>query len=109
MLMIAIVTKVKSGGHAANANFSSTPGVQIAMYSFSDVVYDSATQTATVGTGLLWDDVYAALEQYSVTVVGAKVTGIGVGGIALGGGMVLPRPMTELSSFCLFTRIFVFD
>ncbi|KIK39391.1 hypothetical protein CY34DRAFT_14402 [Suillus luteus UH-Slu-Lm8-n1] len=77
---------VKSGGHAANANFSSTPGVQIAMYSFSDVVYDSATQTATVGTGLLWDDVYAALEQYSVTVVGAKVTGIGVGGVALGGG-----------------------
>ncbi|KAG1762038.1 FAD-binding domain-containing protein [Suillus occidentalis] len=77
---------IKSGGHAANAGFSSTPGVQIAMYSFSDVVYDSATQTATVGTGLLWDDVYVALEKYSVTVVGAKVTGIGVGGIALGGG-----------------------
>ncbi|KAG2747521.1 FAD-binding domain-containing protein [Suillus brevipes Sb2] len=77
---------IKSGGHAANAGFSSTPGVQIAMYSFSDVVYDSATQTATVGTGLLWDDVYVALEKYSVTVVGAKVTGIGIGGIALGGG-----------------------
>lgn len=77
---------IKSGGHAANAGFSSTSGVQIAMYSFSDVVYDSDAQTATIGTGLLWDDVYLALEQYSVTVVGAKVTGIGVGGIALGGG-----------------------
>ncbi|KAG2039800.1 FAD-binding domain-containing protein [Suillus americanus] len=77
---------IKSGGHAANAGFSSTPGVQIAMYSFSDVVYDSAAQTATVGTGLLWDDVYVALEQYNATVVGAKVSGIGIGGVALGGG-----------------------
>jgi FAD/FMN-containing dehydrogenase len=95
--MIATITQIKSGGHAANAGFSSTPGVQIAMYSFSDVVYDSATQTATVGTGLLWDDVYVALEKYSVTVVGAKVTGIGIGGIALGGGMILPRPTTEMN------------
>ncbi|KAG1747301.1 FAD-binding domain-containing protein [Suillus lakei] len=77
---------IKSGGHAANAGFSSTSGVQIAMYSFSGVVYDSEAQTATVGTGLLWDDVYIALEQYNVTVVGAKVTGIGIGGISLGGG-----------------------
>jgi hypothetical protein len=96
MLIILIVAKIKSGGHAANAGFSSTPGVQIAMYSFSDVVYDSVAQTATVGTGLLWDDVYVALEKYSVTVVGAKVTGIGIGGIALGGGVVLPRPTTEM-------------
>lgn len=77
---------IKSGGHAANAGFSSTPGVQIAMYSFSDVVYDSTAQTATVGTGLLWDDVYVALQPYNVSVVGAKVTGIGVGGVVLGGG-----------------------
>ncbi|KAG2143519.1 FAD dependent oxidoreductase [Suillus bovinus] len=77
---------IKSGGHAANAGFSSTPGVQIAMYSFSDVEYNSTTQTATVGTGLLWDDVYVALQPYNVTVVGAKVTAIGVGGVVLGGG-----------------------
>ncbi|KAG2064933.1 FAD-binding domain-containing protein [Suillus decipiens] len=77
---------IKSGGHAANAGFSSTPGVQIAMYSFSDVVYDSVAQTVTVGTGLVWDDVYVALEQYNMTVAGVKATGIGVGGVALGGG-----------------------
>jgi hypothetical protein len=95
MLTIMIIIKIKSGGHAANAGFSSTSGVQIAMYSFSDVVYDSTTQTATVGTGLLWDDVYVALQPYNVSVVGAKVTGIGVGGVALGGGMVLPRPRPQ--------------
>ncbi|KAG1854015.1 FAD-binding domain-containing protein [Suillus subluteus] len=77
---------VKSGGHATNAGFSSTPGVEIALYSFSDVVYNSTTQTATLGMGLIWDDVYVALEPYNMTVVGPKITGIGIGGITLGGG-----------------------
>jgi hypothetical protein len=36
--------------------------------------------------GLIWDDVYAQLEQYGVTVVGAKFTGVGIGGMVLGGG-----------------------
>ncbi|KAG1839891.1 FAD dependent oxidoreductase [Suillus subalutaceus] len=69
---------VKSGGHATNAGFSSTPGVEIALYSFSDVL--------TLGMGLIWDDVYVALEPYNMTVVGPKITGIGIGGITLGGG-----------------------
>ncbi|KAG1854013.1 FAD-binding domain-containing protein [Suillus subluteus] len=77
---------IKSGGHATNAGFSSTSGVEIAMYSFSDIVYDSSTQTATLGTGAIWDDVYVALEEYNMTVVGPKITGIGIGGIVLGGG-----------------------
>ncbi|KAG1803352.1 uncharacterized protein BJ212DRAFT_1438885 [Suillus subaureus] len=77
---------VKSGGHATNAGFSSTSGVEIALYSFSDVVYNSTTQTATLGMGLIWDEVYVALEPYGMTVVGPKITGIGIGGITLGGG-----------------------
>jgi FAD/FMN-containing dehydrogenase len=77
---------VKSGGHSANPGFSSTPGVQIALFSFSDIVYDPNSQTAAIGMGLIWDDVYSELEQYNMTVVGAKTTGVGVGGIVLGGG-----------------------
>lgn len=77
---------VKSGGHSVNSGFSSTPGVQIALSSFSEVVYDANDQTATIGLGLIWDDVYSELDQHGVTVVGAKTTGVGVGGIVLGGG-----------------------
>ncbi|KAG2032409.1 FAD-binding domain-containing protein [Suillus americanus] len=77
---------VKSGGHSANPGFSSTPGVQIALFSFSEVVYDPNAQTATIGMGLIWDDVYSELEQYGVIIVGAKTTGVGIGGIVLGGG-----------------------
>ncbi len=57
------------------------------MYRFSDVTYDSSTSTATIGTGLVWDDVYSALEPHNVNVVGGRVTGVGVAGFTLGGGM----------------------
>lgn len=69
-----------------NAGWSSSTGVQIAMTRFSQVTYDDVTQTAEVGAGLVWDDVYAVLEPYNVNVVGGRVPGIGVAGFTLGGG-----------------------
>lgn len=77
---------VKGGGHASNPGFSSTTGVQIAMYRFSEVTYDAQSQTAVIGAGLVWDDVYAALAPHNVNVVGGRVTGVGVAGFTLGGG-----------------------
>lgn len=78
--------QVKGAGHTGNPGFSSTTGVQIAMSKFSEVTYNSATNTVIVGAGLNWDDVYAALEPYGVNVVGGRVTGVGVAGLVLGGG-----------------------
>ena len=60
------------------------------MSRFSDVVYDSEVQTVTIGAGLVWDDVYAKLEPYGVNVAGARVSGVGVAGSTLGGGMFEP-------------------
>ncbi|KAG8216423.1 hypothetical protein J3R82DRAFT_6528 [Butyriboletus roseoflavus] len=77
---------IKGGGHTANPGFSSTVGVQITMSRFSDVVYDSTAQTATIGAGLIWDNVYMALEPHGVNVVGGRVSGVGVAGFTLGGG-----------------------
>ncbi|KAK0184493.1 hypothetical protein F5146DRAFT_1170387 [Armillaria mellea] len=71
---------VKGGGHASNPGFSSTTGVQIAMTRFNEVTYDSATQTAVIGAGNIWDDVYDILNAQSVNVVGGRVTEIGVAG-----------------------------
>lgn len=56
------------------------------MTRFDQVVYDETSQTAVVGAGLVWDDVYSALEPYAVNVVGGRVTGVGVAGFTLGGG-----------------------
>lgn len=80
------LTQVKGGGHSSNPGFSSTPGVLIAMSEFSEVTYDARTQTATIGTGLVWDDVYAALAPHNVNVLGGRVPGVGVAGFTLGGG-----------------------
>ncbi|PFH46243.1 hypothetical protein AMATHDRAFT_155816 [Amanita thiersii Skay4041] len=77
---------VKSGGHATNPGFSSTPGVQIALFRFNRVTYHPESQTADIGSGLIFDDVYAQLAPYSVSVMGGRVSGIGVGGFLLGGG-----------------------
>lgn len=91
------IMQVKGGGHASNADFSSTPGVQISMTRFNQVTYSASAGTVEIGTGLIWDDVYGALEQYNVNIVGGRVSGVGVAGFTLGGG----KPI--ISSFTLWT------
>ena len=61
------------------------------MHRFDHVTYDPASQTAVIGTGLVFDDVYAALAPYNVSVLGGRVTGLGVGGFVLGGGTFVRR------------------
>ncbi|KAK0447276.1 FAD dependent oxidoreductase [Armillaria borealis] len=77
---------VKGGGHATNQGFSSTTGVQITMTRFNEVTYDPTTQTAVIGAGNIWDDVYEILNAQGVNVLGGRVTGVGVAGFTLGGG-----------------------
>ncbi|CCM00874.1 uncharacterized protein FIBRA_02920 [Fibroporia radiculosa] len=77
---------VKGGGHIMNPGYSSTTGVQIAMTRFNNVDYDASTETVAIGAGMVWDDVYAALEVFGANVVGGRVSGIGVAGFTLGGG-----------------------
>ncbi|TFK49560.1 FAD dependent oxidoreductase [Heliocybe sulcata] len=77
---------VKGGGHTSNPGFSSTTGVHISMSRFSEVTYHAESSTVDVGSGLIWDDVYAALEPDNAMVVGGRVTGVGVAGFTLGGG-----------------------
>ncbi|KAK0454006.1 uncharacterized protein EV420DRAFT_1481728 [Desarmillaria tabescens] len=54
--------QIKGNGRATNQGFSSTSGVQIAMTRFYEVTYDTATQTAVIGAGSIWDDIYAVLD-----------------------------------------------
>lgn len=56
------------------------------MSRFNSNSYDPQTKIATVGTGQKWETVYAALEQYNVSVAGGRIADVGVGGFTLGGG-----------------------
>ena len=77
---------MKGGGHTANPGFSSTEGVHITMTRFKDVVYNANSGTADIGTGLVGDAVYEALEPYNVSVLGGRVRDVGIAGFTLGGG-----------------------
>ncbi|KAJ6519121.1 FAD dependent oxidoreductase, partial [Mycena sanguinolenta] len=77
---------IKGGGHNLNPGFSSTSGVQLSMTRFNEITFHAESQTVDIGSGLIWDDVYAALEPYNVSVVGGRATGVGVAGLLLGGG-----------------------
>lgn len=80
-----------------NPGFSSTTGVQISMSRFNHVDYDPSSQTATIGAGLVWDDVYSVLDRYSVNVVGGRNSGVGVAGLTLGGGVYIAYRPQALS------------
>lgn len=56
------------------------------MQNFHNIKYDEETKTAVVGPGQTWYDVYSALDQHGVTVLGGRVPTVGVGGLLLGGG-----------------------
>lgn len=77
---------VKGGGHASNPGFSSTRGVQISLARFDEITVNSTAGTVELGPGLTWDQVYVALDPTGVNVIGARVPGVGVAGVTLGGG-----------------------
>lgn len=60
------------------------------MIRFNELAYDGNTQTVSIGSGCLWDEVYRYLNPLKQTVVGgAGAAGVGVAGWLLGGGYSL--------------------
>ncbi|EME84571.1 uncharacterized protein MYCFIDRAFT_134411, partial [Pseudocercospora fijiensis CIRAD86] len=79
---------VKSGGHAAFQGASNIDrGVTILLKELDALELDRDAGIVKVGTGSLWIDVYEYLTPRKLSVVGGRVTGIGVGGLVLGGGI----------------------
>ncbi|THH28905.1 hypothetical protein EUX98_g5277 [Antrodiella citrinella] len=56
------------------------------MTRFNQIKYNPRERLVEVGAGLVWDDVYAALNPLGANVVGGRATGLGVAGLSLGGG-----------------------
>ncbi|KAH9013689.1 FAD-binding domain-containing protein [Lactarius hengduanensis] len=77
---------VKGGGHAFNPGFSSTTGVQISMTRFSSVELNNATGTVDAGSGVTWDQAFAALDSSGLNIIGGRKPTVGVAGLTLGGG-----------------------
>ncbi|KAK3935425.1 FAD linked oxidase [Diplogelasinospora grovesii] len=79
---------VRSGGHSPNPGWSSISqlGILIDLSRLNQIIVSSDRQTVTVGPGQRWGNVYTTLDAYGVTVIGGRVSTVGVGGLILGGG-----------------------
>ncbi|KZL85869.1 fad binding domain-containing protein [Colletotrichum incanum] len=79
---------VRGGGHSDVPGASnSNGGITVNMAGLSDVQVDEGAGVARVGAGARWGEVYKELEKSNRTVVGGRLTGVGVGGLLLGGGL----------------------
>jgi hypothetical protein len=76
------------------------------MRQFSKIKYSAASKTADIGAGLVWDDVYEALMPHNVSVLGGRVSGVGVAGFLLGGGLLHADVILLTLTFSL-SRIFI--
>jgi FAD/FMN-containing dehydrogenase len=103
---------IKCSGHTSNPGFSSTPGVQISMTRFRDIVLNEEEETVEIGAGLTWTEVFSYLVPKGLNVVGGRIDGVGVAGFILGGGRhssSLPRIHHVFSCLYLRGRVFLED
>lgn len=79
---------VKGGGHASFGGASSIQdGITIDLQKLNITLVNSDNTVTQVGTGNRWIDVYQYLTPKNLSVVGGRVSDIGVSGLTLGGGI----------------------
>lgn len=76
----------RSGGHSY-AGYSTTTGLTIDLGRMRAVGYDPASGVATVGGGAHNADVFAALRPVERAITHGRCHGVGIAGLALGGGV----------------------
>ncbi|KAH9226154.1 hypothetical protein K456DRAFT_1933883 [Colletotrichum gloeosporioides 23] len=79
---------IRSGGHMiwpGSANIDQ--GITVDLRKLNSLVLNEDKTVASLGVGGIWSDIYPQLVPHNLTVMGGRVTGIGVGGLATGGGI----------------------
>jgi hypothetical protein len=85
---------VRGGGHNANLGFSNINGeITIDMRGMKEVELREKESVIRVGAGALWGEVYDAVEGRNVSVMGGRISTVGVGGLTTGGMPSFPLPI----------------
>ena len=83
-----LAVSVRSGGHSPLGHGTNTGGIVIDLAHLDDVeVLDAGRRLVRVGGGATWGRVAAALDPHGWGLTAADTTGVGVGGLTLGGGI----------------------
>ncbi|KAF3066808.1 putative FAD-linked oxidoreductase, partial [Trichoderma lentiforme] len=79
---------VASGGHMCWKGSSNIDGgFLIDLRSMNKISIQHERQMVELGPGATWINVYAALEPHHISTAGGRISGVGVGGFLLGGGI----------------------
>ncbi|KAF4962282.1 hypothetical protein FSARC_9635 [Fusarium sarcochroum] len=78
---------VRSGGHTNWAGSNNIEdGVTVDLVHLNEVTFDTSNETAAIGPGCKWRQVYAELSKHGRAVAGGREGNVGVAGLLLGGG-----------------------
>jgi len=78
---------VRSGGHTQRQGSNNIDGgVTIDLSLLNQTVYDADSETASIGPGGRWLEVYTELHKFGRVVAGGREGNVGVAGLLLGGG-----------------------
>lgn len=81
---------IRSGGHGGPASSGIDGEVTIDLRALKAI--DVQGDIVSVQTGCTWDEVYARLDPLRLSVAGGRNAGVGVGGLATGGGISFFSP-----------------
>jgi FAD/FMN-containing dehydrogenase len=77
---------VRGGGHTLNSGAANiSDGVVINLRSMNSVTVSDDKTFVSIGGGAKWGEVYPHLDALGLATSGGRVSGVGVGGLSLGG------------------------
>ena len=78
---------VRGGGHNVAGRAVTDGGVMIDLAEMKGIAIDPAQRTATVEGGVIWAELNDAAAEHGLAVTGGAVSGTGIAGYTLGGGL----------------------
>jgi FAD/FMN-containing dehydrogenase len=84
-----VAIRARSGGHSYAGYSTVTDGLVVDLRRLRGIGLERANTRAVIGAGAQLGDVYARLATHGVTVPAGSCPSVGMGGLALGGGMGL--------------------
>jgi FAD/FMN-containing dehydrogenase len=82
-----LVLSVRGGGHGVAGNAVCDGGIMLDLSAMKDVTVDPARRTAHAGPGLLLGELDAATQRFGLATPLGVMSGTGIAGLTLGGGL----------------------
>src|SRR4029453_2284283 len=78
---------IRGGGHNVAGRAVTDGGVMIDLAEMKEIAVDPQRATATAGGGVIWGELNDAASAHGLAVTGGAVSGTGIAGYTLGGGL----------------------